>query len=369
VLIVDALDECDSKDDIQMILQLLTEARTLKTVRLRVFLTSRPEIPVRHGMYRIPQAEHKDFVLQSIPPAIVNHDISVFLGYHLGIIGQEWTLGAGWPGEQTLGQLVLNASGLFIWAATACRFIHDGREFAERRLSLIFQSDASATTPEHHLNEIYTTVLKNSIRHSYNSFERECILSRLRKVLGSIVILSSPLSASSISRLLYITTQQIVQTLNDLHAILDIPEDQTCPLRLHHPSFRDFLLNKQRCYDQLFWIDERQAHRTLADNCIRLMSDSLKQDIFGQKAPGTLVADVENSRKEQFLPLEVRYACLYWVQHLHKSDTQLYDNDQVHQFLQVHLLHWLEALGWIGKTSEGIYAILFLETQILVSLL
>jgi hypothetical protein len=86
-----------------MILQLLTEARTLKTVRLRVFLTSRPEIPVRHGMYRIPQAEYKDFVLQSIPPAIVNHDISVFLGYHLGIIGQEWTFGAGWPGEQTLG--------------------------------------------------------------------------------------------------------------------------------------------------------------------------------------------------------------------------------------------------------------------------
>jgi hypothetical protein len=107
----------------------------------------------------------------------------------------------------------------------------------------------------------------------------------------------------------------------------------------------------------------------LADNCIRLMSDSLKQDIFGQKAPGTLVADVDSSRKEQFFPLEVRYACLYWVQHLHKSDAQLYDNDQVHQFLQEHLLHWLEAFGWIGKTSEGIYAILFLEAQILVSLL
>jgi hypothetical protein len=82
-----------------MILQLLTEARTLKTVRFRVFLTSRPEIPVRYGMYRIPQAKYKDFVLQSILPAIINHDISVFLGYHLGIIGQQWILRAGWPGE------------------------------------------------------------------------------------------------------------------------------------------------------------------------------------------------------------------------------------------------------------------------------
>jgi archaellum biogenesis ATPase FlaH len=56
ILIVDALDECDSEDDIRMILQLLTEARTLKTVRLRVFLTSRPEIPIRHGFCRIPEA-------------------------------------------------------------------------------------------------------------------------------------------------------------------------------------------------------------------------------------------------------------------------------------------------------------------------
>ena len=48
---------------------------------------------------------------------------------------------------------------------------------------------------------------------------------------------------------------------------------------------------------------------------------------------------------------------LYWIQHLEKSGAQLHDNDQVHRFLQVHLLPWLEALSWIGKTSEGILAI------------
>jgi hypothetical protein len=53
MLIVDALDECDSEDDIRIILQLLAEARTLKAIRLRVFLTSRPEIPIRHGIYHI----------------------------------------------------------------------------------------------------------------------------------------------------------------------------------------------------------------------------------------------------------------------------------------------------------------------------
>jgi hypothetical protein len=188
-------------------------------------------------------------------------------------------------------------------------------------------------------------------------------------MLGSIVVLLSPLSRHSLSRLLCISEEDIDENLEDLHAILDIPNDQIRPLHLHHPSFRDFLLNKDRCSDPKFWINERQAHQTLADDCILLMSNSLKQDVCRQQAPGTHVTDVEGSRIEQCLPPEVRYACLYWIQHLQKSKSQLFDNCQVHQFLQVHLLHWLEALGWIEKTSEGILAIFSLEAQILVSLL
>jgi archaellum biogenesis ATPase FlaH len=93
ILIVDALDECEDNKDVRTILQLLAEARSLKTVRLQVFLTSRPEVPIRHGIRRIPQADHQDFILQNIPPAIVNHDIFLFLEYNLRIIGQESSLG------------------------------------------------------------------------------------------------------------------------------------------------------------------------------------------------------------------------------------------------------------------------------------
>jgi hypothetical protein len=96
------------------------------------------------------------------------------------------------------------------------------------------------------------------------------------------------------------------------------------------------------------------------------MSNSLKRNACGLKALGTLAANVASSQIEQCLPPEVRYVCLYWIQHLQKSDAQLCDNDQVHQFLQVHLLHWLEALGWMGKTLEGILAITSLESIALV---
>jgi hypothetical protein len=39
----------------------------------------------------------------------------------------------------------------------------------------------------------------------------------------------------------------------------------------------------------------------------------------------------------------------------------------VHQFLQEHLLHWLESLGWMRKISEGIHAIASLESIAAVS--
>jgi hypothetical protein len=368
VLIIDALDECDNKDDILTILQLLIEARTLKTVRFRVFLTSRPDIPIRHGLSQIPDAEHQDFILHNISLSIVNHDIGIFLQHNLNFIADERSLGAGWPGEQIVNRLVCNASGLFIWAATACRFIREGKRFAAKRLDTILQGSGSAVTaPEKHLDEIYTTVLKHSITIEYTDEEEEESYCMLRYILGSIAVLFSPLSAYSLSRLLRITKEDIDQTLEDLHSVLDIPKDQNRPLRLHHPSFRDFLLNNDRCKNQNFWVDEKQAHQMLTDSCVQLMSISLKQDVCGLNTPGMLVSDVESSRVERSLPLEVQYACLYWIQHFHKSGAQLRDDDQVHQFLKEHLLHWLEALGWMQKVSEGIYAIASFESIAAVS--
>ena len=368
VLVIDALDECDGDNNIWAILHLLAEVRSLTTIRLRVFMTSRPEIPIRHGFYHIPDAEHQDFVLHSISPSVVDRDISTFLEYSLDNIRQERRLDAGWPGEQVIRDMVQKASGLFIWAATACRFVREGKRFATMRLATILEGSSTAiTAPEKHLNEIYITVLEHSISPDYVDEEKEGLYAMLRHVLGSIVALFSPLSARSLSRLLHVPKEDVDQTLEDLHAIMDIPDDPTRPLHLHHPSFRDFLLNKNRCRDPNFCVDEKEAHRTLAEDCIQLMLTSLKQDICGVGAPGTLVTDMESSRVEQYLPPEVQYACLNWVQHIQKSEAHLCDDEQVHMFLQKHLLHWLEALSLMGKTSEGVVAISSLESYVQVS--
>jgi hypothetical protein len=284
------------------------------------------------------------------------------------MIRQEWTLGADWPGEAVLRQLVLYASGLFIWAATACRFIREGRRFARKRLDTILKGSSSAiTAPEEHLNEIYLAVLEHSISSDYSHEERKEVCDMLKHILGSTVVLLSPLSISALSGLLHVSKDEVDSTFNDLHAILDIPNDATRPLRLHHPSFRDFLLSKDRCGD--FWVEKKEAHQRLATSCIQLMSQALKKDICGMHAPGTQASQVDRRRLQEYLLPEVQYSCLHWVQHLQRSGAQASDGEEAHRFLQAHLLHWLEALGWMGKISEGIQAILALEVNLSVSYL
>jgi hypothetical protein len=143
MLVVDALDECDNNDDIKPIVHILAKARSLTSDQLRVFLTSRPEIPIRYRFGQLPYAEHMDFVLHNISQSIIDHDISIFLEYNLKLVTEEHHLSAGWPGKQIVEQLVHSANGLFIWAATACRFIGEGGVFAVFPNGTIFDGKLS----------------------------------------------------------------------------------------------------------------------------------------------------------------------------------------------------------------------------------
>jgi hypothetical protein len=321
------------------------------------------------------EAGHQDFVLHNISPPLVDHDIALLLEENLRQIREDFGLEASWPGDEAIKNLVRSASGLFIWAATACRFIREGKRFAPQRLDTILKgSSSSVIAPEKYLNEIYITVLKHSISSDYTKEEKEELFAMLRHTLGSVVVLFTPLSPSSLSRLHHFPETKVKQTLEDLHAILDVPEDQTHLLRLHHPSFRDFLLSPQRCRDPHFWVDEKNAHKALANHCIQLMSQELNhKDLCGLRDPGARVTQVPHKELARCLPPELQYACEYWVSHLWRSKVELdesrvhrllrefcvpcfqqcreylKDDTPAHRFTLNHWLHWLGAfaLGWV----------------------
>ena len=137
----------------------------------------------------------------------------------------------------------------------------------------------------------------------------------------------------------------------------------------------------------IFSVHKKEAHRDLSVQCLDLMESRLPTD-------PDLKSAGENRRNE-----DLDYACQYWAQHLENGEKYLNvdtvpkflqpralyqfgglglmgrmswfqrlqrnrlidDHGKIHQFLLEHLLHWIEALGWMGRVSDGIHAIFSLQ--------
>ncbi|KAI6856621.1 hypothetical protein KC343_g83 [Hortaea werneckii] len=287
LLVVDALDECDSRHDVQLLLQRFAEAHTSRGARLRVLLTSRPEVPIQHGFAGVDARQHQDFVLHAIESTIVERDILLFLKDQFRSIGQRFGLKTGWPGTKALKCLMKNSSKLFIWAATACRYVGEDNRLAQARLtSLLDQDDNDVRPIERKLDEIYTTILANLTRDDHTAEEKQMLQAEFCQVVGSLVTLQDSLSMTSTAALFGKDVETLRRTLGHLSSVLDIPKSGTMPIQLHHPSFRDFLLDQSRCSDDQYRVDSEggQPRETVNNIWYKIetkLPSKLKRDKHG----------------------------------------------------------------------------------------
>ena len=364
VLVIDALDECERDDDIRVIIHLLSQAKALSSVSLKAFLTSRPDLPVRLGFSDI-EGKYQGLVLHEIPKPIIEHDITAYLIYELAIIKDKYNrrvpmerrLASDWPGQITTKDLVDMAVPLFIFAATACRFIKDQRRGGPaQQLSTILE--LRTRSQQSKLDATYLPVLEQlfvDLTHS----ERRDLISDFQNIIGTIVLLFEPLSIPALSQLVGISRDVVDNLLDFFHSVLSVPSNSTTPIRLLHLSFRDFLVDPEKANDPEkypFWVDERQTHERLAVRCLELLStgDRLKRDVCRLRLPGTRRSEIDQKIIYTNLPPDVQYACRYWVYHWKESQRRIQEGGLVDLFLTRHLLHWLEALGILGWIAESI---------------
>jgi hypothetical protein len=355
LIIIDALDECDGENDIRIILRVLATARTLTNIRIRIFITGRPEAHINTSFNRIPEMDREVFILHQISKRLVDRDICLFFQDSLTSIREENGLESDWPGSETILRLVKNSSGLFIWASTACRYIRNGKRASttRKRVHHVANGFISGAGPEKQLDEIYATVLRDfSLQEFDDEMEKEESYNDLRTVMGTIVVLCSPLSMISVAKLLEMPLSDVKSTLDILQAVFNVSTDPTQPIRLHHPTIRDFLINKQRCSDDAFWVDEQKTHKALGDSCVSLMSNMLKPNICRLDSPGAMLKDIPDSRIKPCIPPELEYACLYWAQHYQQSKIFLPDVHPVNDFFKKYFLSWLEVVHLLGKGTE-----------------
>jgi hypothetical protein len=372
VLVIDALDECVPQTDLPIFLQLISQAQELSTVRLRLFVTSRPEAHIRSYFDTVLKGSICEDELQkvSVTAGIDTHgpkdDITIFLEHELAIVARNHSLAEGWPGEARVRELALKSDGLFIYAATACRFLQGAKftQALEMRLNMIFNDKVTRNSPQENLDSMYSRILQFSVVGNAVDEEKEMICGLFRQTVGAVLILCEPLSTKALSNLLLLSKSTIEEILGGLSSVLSMGRSEQSPVQLLHRSFHDFLVDPLRCTEKDFLISPNAAHDAMFRNCLAVLSNELRQDICRLPDPSTRIADIAQSTVEQHLPVHIQYACRYWIDHLRGANIEVCDDGDVHAFLKVHFLHWFEALSLAGKMSEGIAQVLTLSEYI-----
>ncbi|CZR48987.1 uncharacterized protein FPRO_12426 [Fusarium proliferatum ET1] len=389
VIVIDALDECID-EDAEDLLGMLASLESLHQIQLRLFITSRREGHISTAMKNLPSRLYQITRLNKIESSPDNNDDIVFyLSKSLGSIATRWRVTDGGVTDDDINRLAENADGLFIYAATACRFL-DSRHFVnkgfrERRLNLFFKDQWETEGPQHTIDDIYHKVLTFPETEDWSQEEQRPFYSEISQLIGFIVVLFRPASVETLSHLLptvateNTTRDNLDYYLGQLHSIIDVPEDPGFPISLVHLSFREFILNEKRSERLPFSVNEIEMHRKVLHQCFELMNSELRENICCLSLPGSIVSDVEPSHISCHIPQYLQYACRYWVDHLLKSDRKLLAHTisedaedhspagLVYGFLKEKLLYWLEVMAFIGEAASIITMFSLLETSIELS--
>ena len=221
----------------------------------------------------------------------------------------------------------------------------------------LLQQAKSEKTSFSELDKTYLPILNQLVLDlTEREREHDRAIKEFRELVGSIVLLADPLRPASLSHLLTIPLGDIDAGLKRLHSVLDVPANPAKPIRLLHLSFRDFLVDPRGRGKNRFYVDEKQTHSRLAEQCLHLLCQTspLKQDLLDIKAPGVRRSHVSQDAVSTSVSDEASYACSYWALHLLESGEEIFDDGPVHKFLEAHLLHWLEALSWLGRLSQAV---------------
>lgn len=180
---------------------------------------------------------------------------------------------------------------------------------------------------------MYNQVLKSSVFGDCNKKEKDSLSRQFRNTVGSIITLFDLLSTTVLKLLFPALSDTIDVTLEPLKSLLNVPEDKNTPIWLLHLSFREFLVNPERCRARDFWIDQKKSHQDLVEQCLHLMSNNLKRNICQLETPGIPRRQIDNTLLNQLLPSQLQYACQYWVSHLQKGVFSASDAMRVYVFL------------------------------------
>ena len=363
VVVIDALDECANQSDVSDVLAIICQYSPI--LPLKFFITSRPERQIQHAFRQEGTSRYSKFILHEIDKDIVSSDIAIYAREELAFIAKgrmAKTSISGWPPEDRLNTLVRLSGALFIYAATACKYIGGGGSI-ERRLEDV--TDISPNSPNSEtsaLDDLYGGIMSTAVERANPTEKKE-----IQKVLRAIISICTPLSINGLSELLEIKAENVSEALSSLHSVVYVPENMDLPISTFHTSFTDFITTKKR--SKKHFLEPSESHCMLGLQCLRLLQSSLVENIFqleGLSGSSNKVVSLLTVKDQ--IPEALVYACVNWASHVAniKSGGKVARKvwDELNSFLDEKLLQWFECLSRLTRLGDAVSSLQKLETWV-----
>lgn len=370
VVVIDALDECDSKIGVEELLRVLI----LHTpeVPIKFIVTSRPETGLQHQM-RVGQSEGvpEQLVLHNIESSVVREDIKTYLKAKLDF--PKLALDLANPDlekltltDADLEKLVDQSGVLFIYAATVVRYIeYEEFSWSTDRLAQVLAASISLQRDStEDLDILYGDILKAVLEaKGRRASERQ----RMRDVLHTVICAQEPMTFDVLAGLLQLNAISVQAALRPLSSVLNLPSDVNGAVTTLHKSFPDYMLDKHR--SKVFSCDARVQNGLLAQRCFELMRTpappfnicSLESSyVFDKDVP-----DIDQKIKTAISD-EMFYACRYWGAHLMHEEPSLSLMDCLHDFFSVRLLLWMEVMNLKECMPAGVKVLHWMQSWLQV---
>ena len=362
IIVIDGVDECTDLRFVSSLIRLILESTS--AIPLKLFIGSRDEPLIRHAFTSLPRLR-TTFYLHEVDKDVVKGDIRRYLEMSLAEIKVDngHSLDT-WPPQSEISALLDRSGTLFIYAATAIRYITQDALLYRSRLSAMAHRDMKSVSKT--IDGLYEHILDQACE---SKDETEVI--PMRQLVSMIVFLQNPLSIQAISSLSGIDANLY---LSPLTSVIHLPSDRGAAVTPFHASFADFLTDPARCSRKLdppfCALVASDGHEMLALKCLKQMNHSLKYNICEVTKELTVscreATNSADNRKK--ISEELKYSCIYWAAHFLEVELPGVDLiDALDTFLHKHLLHWIECLSVLGELRTGIPSLKSTATALSVS--
>lgn len=356
VIPIDALDELEEEGGAEFLGALFDVVNANKDhlTGLKFLITSRSEPAL---VKRIEGFANKQvFRLEEVPLEQSSADIEIYLRQNLGECATS----------EDIRQLVDEAAGLFIYAATAVEYVKGRSPKEQKRLlkQLLSLSQPTTRRPSRgataKLDKLYLHVLETSLVDPRDRDDPD-VLEQSLFVLHTFMCTFERTSISLVADLLEgrygidddLTFEPIdpEAVLSRLHAVLQVKDGQVV---WFHKSFPDFIFDQDR--SQKFYCDQDLHHGLLVKACFGVMNKQLHFNIT--LIPTSFKLDKELAALRQSVEAKVspalKYSSQSWMGHLalvpaHGSEPLL---RILSGWLQLHVLFWTEVMNLLGERAR-----------------